>query len=99
MDIKSKIIVFLTGLFSKEVTIALAATLPIFELRLAVPLGIIKYNLPVAQVYILALIGNLIPVIPLLLFLKFFFHELEYVPLIGKFFKWWFRNHCRTNYR
>jgi len=91
MGIKSKIIAFLVALFSKEVTIVLVAILPIFELRLAVPLGIIKYNLPVTQVYILALIGNLIPVMPLLLFLKFFFHELEYVPFIGKFFKWWFR--------
>jgi len=91
MDIKSKVVAALTGLFSNELTVALVATLPIFELRLAIPLGIIKYNLPVVQVYILALIGNLIPVIPLLLILKYFFHELEYVPVIGKVFKWWFR--------
>jgi uncharacterized membrane protein len=90
MDIKSKIIAFLAGVFSEEVTVALAATLPVFELRLAVPLGIIKYDLPVVQVYILALIGNLLPVIPLLLILKYFFHELEYVPFIGKVFRWWF---------
>jgi uncharacterized membrane protein len=90
MDIKSKTIAFLAGLFSQEVTIILAAALPVFELRLAIPLGIIKYDLPVVQVYILALIGNLVPVIPLLLILKYFFHELEYLPFIGKLFKWWF---------
>ncbi len=90
MGIKSKIFAFLAGLFSKKITIAAVATLPIFELRLAIPLGIIKYKLPIVEVYILSLIGNLIPVLPLLLFLKYFFHELEYVPFIGKIFKWWF---------
>ena len=91
MGIKSKIIAFLVGFFSKEVVIILVATLPVFELRLAVPLGIIKYNLPPAQVYILSLLGNLIPVIPLLLFYKYFFHKLEHIKFVGKFFRWWFR--------
>jgi len=88
---KTKIFALLAGLFSKEIVIILVAALPIFELRLAIPLGIIKFNLPVAEVYFLSLIGNLIPVIPLLLFFKYFFHRLENLQFLGRFFRWWFR--------
>jgi len=88
---KTKVFALLAGLFSKEIVIILVAALPIFELRLAIPLGIIKFNLPVAEVYFLSLIGNLIPVIPLLLFFKYFFHRLENLQFLGRFFRWWFR--------
>ena len=91
MGIKSKIFTILISFFSKEVTILLVACLPIFELRLAIPLGIVKFNLPALEVYILSLLGNLLPVLPLLLLFKYSFHKLENIPLFGKFFKWWFR--------
>ncbi len=88
---KAKIFALLAAAFSKEIVIVLVAALPIFELRLAIPLGIIKFNLPVMQVYFLSLIGNLIPVIPLLLFFKYFFHRLENLQFLGRLFRWWFR--------
>jgi len=91
MGIKSKIFTILISFFSEKVTILLVACLPIFELRLAIPLGILKFNLGALEVYVLALLGNLLPVIPLLLLFKYFFHKLENIPLLGKFFKWWFR--------
>ena len=90
MNFKTNIIAALVGAFSEPVTIVLAASLPIFELRLAIPLGVIKFHLPVLQVYFLSLLGNMLPVIPLLLFFKCFFHKLETVKFFGKFFKWWF---------
>lgn len=49
----------------------LTAMLPIAELRGAIPLGIAK-NLSVYLVYLIAVIGNLIPVIFILLLAKFF---------------------------
>jgi len=90
MSIKSKIITFLAAFLSKKAVIVLVAALPIFELRLAIPLGVIKFGLPLREVYFLSLLGNLLPVIPLLIFFKHFFHELESVKFFGKFFKWWF---------
>lgn len=91
MGIKTKIITALAGVFSKQLTVVLVASLPIFELRLAIPLGVIKFHLPMFQVYLLSLLGNMLPVIPLLLFFKYFVHKLEKVKFFGKFFKWWFR--------
>lgn len=67
------------------------AMLPIFELRGAIPLGVKVFELSIYKVYFLSVLGNLIPVLPLLLFFKLFFHKLENVAVIGKFFSWWFR--------
>ena len=72
MGMKSKIITFLVAVFSKEAAIVLIAAMPIFELRLAIPIGIMKFNLPAIEVYFLSLLGNLLPVLPLLFFLNGF---------------------------
>lgn len=89
---KSEVFTFLAGIFSKEACTVLVATLPIFELRLAIPLGVLKFNLPLIKVYFLALAGNLLPVLPLLLFFKYFFHKLEKIKGLGKLFSWWFKS-------
>jgi len=73
-----------------ELKVVGVAALPIFELRGAIPLGF-SLGIPLARLYPLALLGNLIPVLPLLLFFKYFFHHLENIKFIGRFFKWWFR--------
>ncbi|MFH1504093.1 MAG: small multi-drug export protein [Candidatus Omnitrophota bacterium] len=91
MGIKSKIISILAAVFSKEIAVMLIAALPIFELRLAIPLGMMKFGLPALKVYFLSLLGNMLPVLPLLLFLKYSFHKLENIKFLGKFFKWWFK--------
>jgi len=92
MGIKSKIFGTLIVLFPKEVVIIFVAALPIFELRLAVPLGILHFKMSYLEVYLLSLLGNLLPVIPLLLFFKYFFHRLENMKVVGRFFRWWFRS-------
>jgi len=91
MVLKSSLFSLLISFFSKEVTTVFIAALPVFELRLAVPIGILKFNLPIFNVYFLALLGNMLPVIPLLLFLKYFFHRLQNLRFVGSFFKWWFK--------
>lgn len=73
-----------------ELKIVGVAALPIFELRGAIPLGF-SLGVPLSRLYPLVLLGNLIPVLPLLLVFKYFFHHLENIKFVGKFFKWWFR--------
>jgi len=100
MSVKSKLVTVLAGLFSKELTIVLVAMLPILELRGAIPLGILGedvrlfgihgFGMHPLKVYMLALLGNMIPVYWLLVFLKKFFHRLQTMRFVGKFFKWWF---------
>jgi len=65
-----EIIKFLNRLFSPEVVTVIVATLPISELRGSIPLALGVFHFPIAKAYLLSIIGNLIPVIPLLLFLE-----------------------------
>jgi len=76
----------------KELVILGLAALPVVELRGAIPYGCNLLGITaLSKVYILAVLGNLIPVLPLLLFFKYFFHHLNNVWFFGKFFKWWFQ--------
>ena len=68
----------------------LIATLPVFELRGAIPFAL-AIGEPVFRTYILAVFGNLIPVIPLLLFLKPVSEYLRRFRLWHKFFEWLFK--------
>lgn len=72
---------------SVELSVVLTACLPISELRGAIPLGIIK-GLPFWETYFLAVAGNLVPVIPLLLFLKPVSEKLSRFRLTKRFFLW-----------
>ena len=76
----------------EEVAVVIMGTLPVFELRLAIPVGIIKFHLGAVNVYFLSVLGNLLPVLPLLFFFKCFFHRLADIRVIGKFFEWWFKS-------
>ena len=71
-------------------TLLLAAT-PIGELRLSIPLALTTFNLSITEAYIISIIGNLIPVVFLLLFLegvsKFLIKRSEFFT---KFFEWLF---------
>lgn len=71
---------------------------PIGELRLSIPLGILVYNLPIIQVFLVSIIGNLVPAIFLLFFLKkisLYFSEKSVI--FKKAFSWW-ENRTRMNY-
>ncbi len=72
-----------------EFKVAGMAALPIFELRGAIPLGM-SLGMPLGRTYFFSLLGNLIPVLPLLLLFKYFFHHLQNIKFVGKFFEWWF---------
>jgi len=53
-----------------ELAVFLIGTLPVFELRGAIPVAVGYYGMPPSQAYLLSVVGNLVPVVPLLLFLE-----------------------------
>lgn len=79
--------------------------LPVSELRGAIPLALAPtdvggYGMSVPEAYILAVLGNMIPVIPLLLFLEPVSDFLRRWRIFDIFFTWLFtrthRNHNKT---
>jgi len=78
--------------FNKELIIIGLAASPVVELRLAIPYGCKVLGISsLGKVYLLAILGNLIPILPLLLFFKYFAHHLDNVWFFGKVLKWWFK--------
>lgn len=75
---------------SPELTIIITAMLPIIELRGAIPLGINLYNLVWYKVVLLALLGNLLPVLPILFLLDKVSRLLSHIPVFKRFFDWLF---------
>lgn len=65
-----EIIKFLTRLFPPELVTVLVAALPVSELRGSIPLALGVFHFSVEKAFFLSIIGNLIPIIPLLLFLE-----------------------------
>jgi len=74
----------------KELTVVLISTLPISELRGAIPWAVLGMNMPLGKVYLLAVIGNLIPVIPLLLLLNSLTEWLGRFSFFKRPLDWWF---------
>ena len=75
---------------SPKVITFLIAMLPISELRGAIPYALWIGNLGWKEAYIIAVLGNFLPVIPLLLFMEKSSEWLMRYPLGDKFFTWFF---------
>ena len=54
------------SIHNKELVTFIVSMLPIVELRAAIPLGILYYKLNFIKVYVISILGNLIPVYPIL---------------------------------
>lgn len=74
---------------------------PIGELRIAIPLGLTVYNLDAVLVYLISVIGNLVPIILLLFFLEPVSNWLsKKFKIFQLFFTWLFeRTRKRYNHR
>lgn len=70
--------------------VLLAAALPVSELRGAIPLAIGVYGYDPWEAYLLSVCGNLLPVVPLLLFLGPVSDWLRRFTFWDKFFTWLF---------
>jgi len=86
----NRIVEFLSSIFSPEIVTLIVAALPIAELRGALPLALGMYNFPLKKAFLLSFLGNIIPVIPFLIFLNFFSHLLMRYAELRNFFNWWF---------
>ncbi|TSA26829.1 hypothetical protein D4R71_03125 [bacterium] len=75
---------------SDEAVVVLLATLPIFELRGAIPWAIHHYNMPWYKAYLLGVFGNFLPIPLILLILKYGLDLLSRIPFLKKFFEWLF---------
>lgn len=86
--------------FPEWLAIVLISCLPVGELRAAIPIAILQYQMSPVEAYILAVIGNMIPVIPLLLYLDPVSSYLRKFSYWDGFFNWLFtrtrRNHSDT---
>jgi uncharacterized membrane protein len=70
--------------------VILFAMVPIFELRGAIPAGIWALKMNFALVFVLSVVGNLIPIIPILFLLKPASHWADNTKIGRKFFSWLF---------
>lgn len=68
----------------------LVAALPVSEVRGAIPLAIGVYGFSPLDAYLLSVFGNLLPIIPLLLFLGPVSNYLRRFALGDRFFTWLF---------
>ncbi|PIQ81699.1 MAG: ligand-binding protein SH3 [Candidatus Omnitrophica bacterium CG11_big_fil_rev_8_21_14_0_20_64_10] len=78
------------GALPPEWIICLIAALPVSELRGAIPAGVILLDLPLWEVLLLSYLGNLLPVVPLLLFLRPVSRWLHRFSVWHWFFYWLF---------
>jgi uncharacterized membrane protein len=64
------------------------AALPVAELRLSLPVALIVYKMPVVTAYFYSVIGNMIPIIPILLLFGPAHKLLDSVWPFKPFFQW-----------
>ncbi len=79
--------------------VVFVAILPVSELRGAIPLAIAKFHMSPISAYFLAVVGNVIPVIPLLLYLPKITDLLRKVPILDRFFQWLFARTRRRHHQ
>lgn len=87
---KDAIVNYLDGVFPPEIVTLIIAATPVLELRGALPVALKMFNFTPFKAFILSIVGNLAPVVPLLFFLNYASHLLMRFPAAKKFFDWWF---------
>ncbi|MFH0791312.1 MAG: small multi-drug export protein [Candidatus Omnitrophota bacterium] len=76
---------------TNEAYVILVAACPVVELRGAIPFGIYLFGKEeIVRVFLLSILGNLLPIIPLLLFLSPVSEKLRKFFIWRKFFDWFF---------
>jgi len=79
--------------FPPELATFLIAMLPISELRASIPIAIKVYHLPVWSAYTFSVLGNLVPMILIVLVLAPIADFLSrHIKIFEKFFVWLFRH-------
>ena len=78
---------FFLNTLGKELCVLLCSVIPVIELRGAIPLGV-AFGLPWWENYLLAVIGNFIPVPFILLFIRKILELMKKVKHLDKFALW-----------
>ena len=73
---------------TRELVVLVVSALPISELRGAIPIAINIFGFPWYKAYLLAIIGNLIPVPFLIFFFNAIYRLLCRIKIIKRFFDW-----------
>lgn len=94
------IVLDLLSSFPHWLATMIIGAVPIFELRGAIPIALGVYDMQPVPAYIFAVVGNMIPVVPLLLYLDPVSSYLRRFTIFDRFFSWLFgrthRNHSET---
>lgn len=83
-------------ILKNEMLIAFTAALPVSELRGSIPLGFYLKE-PVFKIYLISVIGNLLPIPALYFLLKPVSEALSKTPLMQRFFTWLFNRTKRKS--
>ncbi|MBU1075952.1 MAG: small multi-drug export protein [Spirochaetes bacterium] len=75
---------------TKEIITFIVSMMPIFELRGAIPLAVLHFKIPIVKAYIISWVGNLVPVLPIIIFLEPIRKALAHIKFIDKFFTWFY---------
>ncbi|MBN1151187.1 small multi-drug export protein [candidate division WOR-3 bacterium] len=73
-----------------DLIVILISMLPIFELRGGIPVGLLTLDLPYWRVYLDAILGNMIPVLPVLIFTGVISRFLSKNKKMENLISWWF---------
>lgn len=76
---------------SPELVVLILAMLPIFELRGSVPIGLLLFDLPVWKTALYSILGNMLPIVFILLLLEPVYARLSRYPRLDRFFQWLFK--------
>ncbi len=83
------IVGFFKDLPAEIITIVISA-LPVSELRGAIPYAYFRLDMPLYKIFLFSYIGNMLPVIPLLVLLKPVSERLRHFRIWHRFFEWLF---------
>lgn len=83
----------------ESIQVILLAMIPFGELRASIPIAIGIYDMSIAQAFVLSVIGNMLPVVPLLLFLDPVSNWLRRYSVFDSFFNWLFARTRRHSER
>jgi uncharacterized membrane protein len=84
--------------FKKEILTLLIAASPFLEIRAAIPVAVILWEFSPLKAYFLGVLGNFLPVIPLLLFWKFAAEQLSRRFYLANRFLAWLFERTRRRY-
>jgi uncharacterized membrane protein len=73
-----------------ELIVFIISAAPVIEVRGAIPIALLYFKLPVMPTLLLCVLGSILPVFPILWFLKTLTQRLRKIDFFDRFFEWLF---------